>query len=66
LVSDDELVGVLALYSTEANAFNEEHGRIVEAVSRETSQTLKNAAEFDEISRRDALTDLTNLQQLEP
>jgi GAF domain-containing protein len=58
LVSDDELVGVLALYSTEPNAFNEDHRRIVEAVSRQISHTLKNAVEFDNISRRGALAGL--------
>ena len=63
LISDDELVGVLALYSTEANSFNEDHKRIIEAVSRQIAQTLRSAAEFNEASRRDALTGRPTLQQ---
>ena len=65
LICDDELIGVLALYSTEARGFNDDHKRIIEAVARQIAHTLKSAAEFDGTSRRDALTGLPNLEQLE-
>lgn len=65
LMWEDELVGVLSLYSTEPNGFNVDHERIIEAVARQIAHTLKRAAEFDDTSRRDALTGLPNLQQLE-
>ncbi len=47
LVSDDRLVGVLALYSTARNAFTEDHRRIVEVVSRQVSRTIANVVDFD-------------------
>jgi diguanylate cyclase (GGDEF)-like protein/putative nucleotidyltransferase with HDIG domain len=65
LICDDELIGVLALYSTEASGFNEDHKRIIEAVARQIARMFKSAAEFDGTSRRDILTGLPNLQQLE-
>jgi len=65
LLSEGELVGVLTLYSTEGSGFNEDHKRIIEAVSRQVAHTLQRAAEFDGLSRRDALTGLPSLQQLE-
>jgi diguanylate cyclase (GGDEF)-like protein/putative nucleotidyltransferase with HDIG domain len=65
LISDDELVGVLALYSTEVNGFTEDHKRIIEAVSRQIAHSLKSAMEIDETSRRDALTGLPNVEQLQ-
>jgi diguanylate cyclase (GGDEF)-like protein/putative nucleotidyltransferase with HDIG domain len=65
LVADDLLVGVLALYSGEENAFNDDHRRIIEIVAREMAPTLKRASEFDNSVRRDALTGLPGLEQLE-
>jgi len=65
MVCDDELVGVLALYSATANAFNDDHTRIIEAVARQIARTLRSAAEFDAIGRRDPLTGLPSLRQLE-
>ena len=35
LVADDELMGVLTLYSNEPNCFNKFHARIVEVMARE-------------------------------
>lgn len=55
LISDDELVGVLTLYSTEMNLFNEDHKRVLEVVSRQTAHALKRAEEIDEASHRDTL-----------
>ena len=65
LVTGEKLVGVLALYSREQNGFNEAHQRIIEVVAREIAHTFKRASEFDSSVRRDAVTGLPNLKQLE-
>ena len=64
LICEGELIGVLALYSLEANGFSDDHKRIIEAVAQQIAHTFKSAAEFDGTSRRDALTGLPNLEQL--
>ncbi len=65
LVSDDRLVGVLALYSTARNAFTEDHRRIVEVVSRQVSKTLANVVDFDRqrLSSSSKFPNLEILQQ---
>src|SRR4051794_40197591 len=63
MVSGDELVGVLAVYS--AADFNEDHRRVIEAVARQIGHTFKSAAEFDGTARHDELTGLPKLRQLE-
>jgi len=65
LISEDVLIGVMSLYSFETNGFNDDHKRVIEAVARQIGHTFKSAVEFDGASRRDALTGLPNLQQLE-
>jgi putative nucleotidyltransferase with HDIG domain len=55
LLADEELVGVLALYSREPNAFSEVHQRVIEVVSHEIAHTFIRAIEFDESLRRDAV-----------
>jgi diguanylate cyclase (GGDEF)-like protein/putative nucleotidyltransferase with HDIG domain len=65
LLFDEQLIGVLSLYSDKVTGFNDDHKRIIEAVARQTAHTFKSAAEFDGTSRRDTLTGLPNLQQLE-
>lgn len=65
LLSGEKLVGVLTLYCETPNAFNEDHRRIVEAVARLVGHTLKCNEEFDMASRRDVLTGLPSLSQLE-
>jgi diguanylate cyclase (GGDEF)-like protein/putative nucleotidyltransferase with HDIG domain len=65
LLSDDTLVGVLTLYSATVDGFSEDHRRIVEVVARQIGHTFKSAAEFDRSTKRDALTGLPNLKQLE-
>jgi diguanylate cyclase (GGDEF)-like protein/putative nucleotidyltransferase with HDIG domain len=65
LLVDDELVGVLALYSSASDAFTEEHRRTIEVIARKISYTMKRAAEFDESGRRDPVTGLPNHRQLE-
>ena len=42
LVSGDELVGVLSIYAGEPDAFNEEHKRIIDAISTQLATAVKN------------------------
>ena len=65
LLSNDELVGVLTLYSATADGFREDHRRIIEVVARQIAHTFKRAAEFDSSARHDPLTGLPSLKQLE-
>jgi len=65
LLSADTLVGVLSLYVGKSGAFNEDHKRIIEAVARQVAQTIKRTSEFDRTSRRDTLTGLPLVDQLE-
>jgi diguanylate cyclase (GGDEF)-like protein/putative nucleotidyltransferase with HDIG domain len=65
IISDGELVAVLALYSTAAFGFSDDQKRIVENVSQQIADGLRIAAESDEASHHDALTGLPNLRQLE-
>src|SRR5262249_12148718 len=61
------LGGVLSLYSVAVEAFSEEQQRVIEVVSRQVSDILKRAAEFDRTkaaSLRDHLTGLPNIEQL--
>ena len=65
LLSADALVGVLTLYSSELNGFNEDHGRVIEAVARQIAHTFKSATAFERSARRDPLTGLPGRMQLE-
>jgi len=65
LVFNDNLVGVLSLYSTKSNGFNDDHRRIIEVVARQIAHTFARAIEFDNSSRRDSLTGLPPVEQLE-
>jgi len=65
LIAGDILVGVLSLYSKHVNGFNDDHRRIIEVVGRQIAHTLERAVEFDKMSRRDSLTGLPHLEQLE-
>ncbi len=63
-----KLVGVLTVYSTHRNAFSEDHRRLVEVVSRQVSQTVLQAVEFQQLNSEklhDQLTGLPNRQHLE-
>jgi putative nucleotidyltransferase with HDIG domain len=60
LVFDDELVGVLSLYSAEVDGFADDHRRIIEAVARQIAPALKSGAESEGDFRRDPLTSLRN------
>ena len=59
LALEDDLVGVLALYSTELNAFTDDHRRIMEAISRQIATSLK-GADFATTAKRDPLPAVTN------
>jgi diguanylate cyclase (GGDEF)-like protein len=65
LIADDKLVGVLALYSKDHNGFQDTHRRIIEMVAREIARTFKRASEFESSARRDVVTRLPNVKQLE-
>jgi diguanylate cyclase (GGDEF)-like protein len=65
LISDNELVGVLTLYSTVQDAFTENHRRVIAAVARQISHAFKNRAQFEISATRDPVTGVPNLQQLE-
>lgn len=59
LALEDDLVGVLALYSTEPNGFSDDHRRIMEAISRQIATCLK-GADFATAAGRDPLPATTN------
>jgi len=65
LLSSDQLVGVLSLYSPEANGFTEDHRRIVEAVAPQIANAFERAVEFDASMRLGELNGLPSLSQLE-
>jgi len=65
LLADDALIGVLTLYSADVNGFNDDHRRIVEAIARQIAHTFKGATDFEGSSKRDSLTGLPSLYQLE-
>ena len=65
LIAGEELVGVLALYSPDSNAFTEDHRRIVDGIATQIAHTFRRSIEFDSKVRVDALTGLPDLNQLE-
>jgi diguanylate cyclase (GGDEF)-like protein len=65
LTCNEQLIGVLTLYSEGPDAFNDDHRRVIEAVARQIGHTFKCAAESDVTARRDSLAGLPSLQQLE-
>jgi diguanylate cyclase (GGDEF)-like protein len=65
LLADDELIGVLSLYSSVIDGFNDDHRRIIEVVGRHVALTFKRATEFDSLAGRDLLTGLPSWAALE-
>jgi diguanylate cyclase (GGDEF)-like protein/putative nucleotidyltransferase with HDIG domain len=61
----NHLVGVLSLYSPAEAAFCDDDKRVIEIVAQHIGHTLRSALEFDNASKRDLLTGLPNLKQLE-
>jgi diguanylate cyclase (GGDEF)-like protein len=67
LITGDRLVGVISLYSSNAEAFTEDHQRLLEIVARQVSPVLQRSIEYTSSSMRafrDALTGLPNLEHL--
>jgi diguanylate cyclase (GGDEF)-like protein len=67
LLSNDELIGVLTVYSTHREVFTEDHKRIAEVIGRQVSLTVKHAVQFQSErtkSLRDQLTGLPNAEHL--
>jgi len=68
LLLNNELIGVLTVYSTHRDAFTEDHRRIVEVVARQVSQTVRRAVDYkrEHVEQlRDQFTGLPNRQHLE-
>ena len=66
LLTKDELVGVLTLYSSNRDGFSPEHERVLEVVARQVTPVLKLAKDFAKekaSSHRDELTGLPNSEQ---
>ena len=66
MVVNDALVGVLSLYSTNREAFSEDHQRVVEVVARQVGPVVQQSLKSDRTRQatfRDQLTGLPNLEQ---
>jgi diguanylate cyclase (GGDEF)-like protein/putative nucleotidyltransferase with HDIG domain len=61
----DALIGVLSLYSPGSSAYDEDDQRVIEIAAQHIGHTLQSAIAFDDAQRRDQLTGLPNLRQLE-
>ena len=46
-MSGSQLVGVLSVYSTIADAFTDDHRRLIEVVARQVSETIRQVREAD-------------------
>jgi putative nucleotidyltransferase with HDIG domain len=67
LVSGKTLVGVLTLYSSNKDAYSEEHQRVIEVIARQVSSTILEAQDTEthrSRSLRDETTGLPNLVHL--
>ena len=67
LIAGDTLLGVLSLYSSNKDAYSEEHERILEVISRQVSGTLRDARAAErarKTSFKDQTTGLPNLNHL--
>jgi GAF domain-containing protein len=56
LVSNDELVGVLTLYSRAAEAFGEDDRRVIEGLSGQIAYSFQRARDFDRENKRQTMT----------
>jgi GAF domain-containing protein len=52
---NDELVGVLTLYSRGLEAFGDDDRRVIEAVAAQIAYSFKRALDFDKTTKRQAL-----------
>jgi putative nucleotidyltransferase with HDIG domain len=67
LIAGDSLVGVLSLYSSNKDAYSEEHERIVEVIARQVSGTVRQAQAAERARKssfKDQSTGLPNLNHL--
>jgi putative nucleotidyltransferase with HDIG domain len=68
LMLDGELTGVLSVYAVEADAFTDEHKRIIEAISPQLASSLKGLPSLEQtpaIDVRDAASGQPNWTKLE-
>jgi putative nucleotidyltransferase with HDIG domain len=65
LLSGDTLVGVLALYSGEVNAFTDNHRRVLEVAAKQVADSLERVREVQSITRGDILATLPSIAQLD-
>jgi len=65
LISGHRLLGVLTLYSTQQEAFDENHRRIIEAVARQVADRVAHVLKLGRTEAMDALGGLPNRQQLQ-
>lgn len=65
MIAEEQLVGVLTLYSTATSGFNENHKRIIEAIARQIAPKFRRAVEIDRTRYDDPLAGLPSLAQLE-
>ena len=67
LVRGQELIGVITLYSTQPQAFTEDHRRILELVGKQVSQTVQQAlsTERHRVPQRDGSAVHSNVQRID-
>lgn len=69
LLNNNQLVGVLSVYSPQAKGFTDDHRRLLEVIARQVSQVVQSALELerDRATRlQDHLTGLPTSQRLQP
>jgi diguanylate cyclase (GGDEF)-like protein/putative nucleotidyltransferase with HDIG domain len=64
IAEDDQLIGVLTMYSTTANAFNDDHRRVLESVAGQIADTMRRARDF-ETPRRSQLAGVLDATELQ-
>ena len=55
LLVGEHLAGVMTLYATETNAFNEDHRRIVELIAKQIAHLFTRSADRDSVSHRESI-----------
>ena len=68
LLSGEQLVGVLSVYSTHKEAFSDDHRRVLEVIGRQVSHTIQRATMFQNEragTHRDKMTGVPNVKALE-
>ena len=65
LISGDQLVGVLTLYSRSTDGFTEDHRRIIEVVAKQVAHTLSGVLDFDRPIERSTMSQPATRRPLE-